>query len=155
VRLFRNPGFVAAVAMCAILLLYFGLIADRAAALFRSEGALAHGFGVALLVFPLIGVWWMLSEWRLGMTVQRMADDLDREGRLPVHDGETLPSGRLTADAAEAVFEKASRAVEAAPDDWRSWFHVAYAYDAVRDRSEARRALRQAADLYRSERRRS
>jgi hypothetical protein len=106
------------------------------------------------MTLPIVGLWWMVHEWRLGTVVQRMADVLDREGRLPIHDGETLPSGRLTDDAAEAVFEVARRGVEDRPEDWAAWFHVAYAYEASRDRPMARKALRHAADLFRSDRRR-
>ncbi len=108
-----------------------------------------------MFILPALGVWWLVHEWKLGATVQRMADVLDREGRLPIHDGETLPSGKLTDDAAAAVFEVAQRGVEEAPDDWAAWFHVAYAYEANRDRPMARKALRHAADLFRAERRSS
>lgn len=136
-----------------ILMLYFALVADRALLLVASDSPAAKGMGAALFVFPTIGVWWLAHEWRLGSTVQRMSTILDQEGRLPVHDGETLPNGRLTPAAAEAVFEMAHRAVDAAPDDWRSWFHVAYACEALRDRPMARKALRSAADLFRAEQR--
>jgi hypothetical protein len=151
-KLIRTPAFLAAAAMSMILLLYFGLVANRAFLLLATEDPLATGLGIALLVFPAIGVWWMVHEWRLGTAVQRMANVLEQEGRLPLHDGETLPSGRLTEDAAEAVFEVARRAVEDQPDDWRAWFHVAYAYEAVRERSQARQSLRHAADLFRRDR---
>jgi hypothetical protein len=153
VKAFRNPAFAAAVTMSMVLLLYFGLVADRGVVLLSTDGAAAKAIGTALFVFPAIGLWWMAHEWRLGTTVQRMASILEDEGRLPVHDGETLPSGRLTPEAAEAIFEVARRSVEDRPNDWRAWFHVAYAYEAERDRREARRSLRYAADLFRAERR--
>ena len=38
---------------------------------------------------------------------------------------------------------------EAAPEDWRAWFALGFAYDAARDRSKAREALRQADRLRR------
>jgi hypothetical protein len=148
-KLLRTPAFLAAGAISMIVLMYFGLVADRAFILLGTDDMAAKGLGAALLVFPVIGVWWMLHEWRLGTTVQRMANVLEDEGRLPIHDGATLPSGRLTVDAAEAVFEVAQRGVDDRPDDWRAWFHVAYAYEAVHERSHARQALRQAADLFR------
>ncbi len=154
-RLLRTPAFLAAVAISMILLLYFGLVADRSFILLATDDPAAKGLGVALVLFPAIGVWWMVHEWRLGTTVQRMANVLEDEERLPIHDGETLPSGRLTEEAAEAVFEVARRGVEDRPDDWRAWFHVAYAYEAVREHPQARQALRHAADLFRTERRRT
>lgn len=152
-RLIRQPAVLAAASMSAVLLMYFVLVADRAFILLGTPGMAARGLGVGLLILPTVGLWWMVHEWRLGTTVQRMADVLEREGRLPIHDGATLPSGRLTDDAAEAVFEVARRGVEERPGDWAAWFHVAYAYEASRDRQMARKALRHAADLFRAERR--
>jgi hypothetical protein len=153
VRLIRQPAMLAAAAMSMVLAMYLLLVANRAFALLATPAVAARGFGAGLLVLPVIGLWWMAHEWRLGTTVQRMADVLDRDGRLPIHDGETMPSGRLTDDAAEAVFEVARRGVEDRPEDWAAWFHVAYAYEASRDRQMARKALRHAAGLFRAERR--
>ena len=149
-RLIRQPAVLAAASMSAVLLMYFVLVANRAFILLGTPGMAARGLGVGLLILPTVGLWWMVHEWRLGTTVQRMADVLEREGRLPIHDGATLPSGRLTDDAAEAVFEVARRGVEERPEDWAAWFHVAYAYEASRDRQMARKALRHAADLFRA-----
>jgi hypothetical protein len=106
-----------------------------------------------MLVLPAIGVWWLAHEWRTGTAVQRMADELERQGRLPIHDGETDARGRLTTPAQEAVFEVARRNVDDHPDDWAAWFHVAYAYEASGDRAMARKSLRHAGDLYRQARR--
>ncbi len=74
---------------------------------------------------------------------------LERQDRLPIHDGETDARGKLTPAAQESVFEVARRNVDAYPDDWAAWFHVAYAYEASGDRSMARKSLRHASDLYR------
>jgi len=151
-KLIRTPAFLVTSSITMILLLYFGLVANRAFVLLATEDLFAKILGVVMLVFPVIGVWWMVREWRIGTTVQRMVDALEGEGRLPLHDGEMLPSGRLTEDAADAVFEVARRGVEDRPNDWRAWFHVAYAYEAVRERPQARKALRHAADLFRRDR---
>lgn len=149
----RNPALAVALAITVVLAMYMALVADRALLLLRTDDGVARVLGAALLTLPLLGVWWLLHEWRLGTTVQRMAGVLEEQGRLPIHDGETLPSGRLTDEAAEAVFEVARRGVEDRPDDWAAWFHVAYAYEASRDRSMARKSLRYAAELFRAERR--
>ena len=150
---FRNPAFLAAVAITAVLSLYFALVADLAFAAIGEDDLLVRGIGAAMLVLPCVGAWWLFHEWRLGFTTQRMASQLDREGRLPIHDGETDAAGRLTEDVAQAVFEVARRQVDASPDDWSTWFHVAHAYDANRDRKMSRSSMRHAADLYRAERR--
>lgn len=152
--IFRNPGFLAAVALTAILSLYFVFVADFAFAFVRSDDLIARALGSALLVLPLVGAWWLFHEWRLGITTQRMASQLDREGRLPIHDGETDAQGRLTEGASQAIFEIARRTVEERPDDWATWFHVSHAYQANDDRKMSRSSMRHAADLYRAERRR-
>lgn len=151
---FRNPGFLAAVAMTAVLSLYFVFVADFAFAFIRADDLLARGLGAALLILPFVGAWWLFHEWRLGITTQRMASQLDREGRLPIHDGELDAEGRLTEDASQAIFEVARRQVDANPDDWSTWFHVAHAYHANSDRKMSRSSMRHAADLFRAQRRR-
>lgn len=147
--LLRKRGFLAAAATSSMVALYFALVAGRAVVFIGTSDPVAKVLGVALLMFPLLGAWWLLHEWRLGTAVQRMADELEGEGRLPIHDGEQDARGRLTSDAQEAVFEVARRGVELRPEDWAAWFHVAYAYEAAGDRSMARRSLRHAAGLYR------
>lgn len=146
----KNPAVVTALSTLAILLLYFALIANQVTVLLAGDGA-SRAIGVLLLVLPMLGMGFVVRGWRLGNATQRMAAALRGEGRLPVHDGDTGPDGRLTEDAADAVFEVARRGVEDRPDDWRAWFHVAYAYAAVRDGRMARKALTHAARLFRRE----
>jgi len=142
-----------AAALTTLVALYMGLVADRAFQLLTTDDGAARWLGGALMIFPVIGIWWVIHEWSLGTAVQKMTNILEDHGRLPIHDGETLPSGRLTEEAAEAVFEVASRNVDENPEDWRAWFHVAHAYEANRDRRMARKTLRHAADLFKRERR--
>ena len=146
----RRKGFLAAVATCAILVLYFALVADRAIIFVRTGDPLAIGLGVGLLILPVIGLWWLVKEWRLGSVVQRMADTLESQDRLPVVEPTARPSGKLEADEALKVFEDARREVDERPDDWAAWFNVAFAYEAAGDRRMARRSLRHASDLYRA-----
>lgn len=149
-RLMRRRGFLGAVAMSAILALYFALVASRAVSFMRSGDAIAVAIGVALLVLPAIGMWWLIHEWRLGTAVQRMADELEADNRLPVFAGETDAFGRLSEEAQETAFAAAKRYIDEFPDDWVAWFHLAQAYEASGDRAMARRSLRYAADLYRA-----
>ena len=151
--LLRRPAFLAAAASSAIVGLYFALVAGRAVVFITNDDPIARALGVALLVLPAVGVWWLAHEWRTGTTVQRMADVLEGEGRLPLHDGEMDERGRLTEQSQAAVFEVARRGVDDRPEDWSAWFHVAYAYEASGDRSMARKSLRHAGELYRREQR--
>ena len=149
----RNRAFLGAVAICAILAMYFTMVVGRAIVFVETGDPIAIALGVALFVLPAVGVWWMVHEWRMGATVQRMANRLEAMGRLPMDDGERDDFGRLTEGARQAIYETARRGVEAAPEDWIAWFHVAYAYDAARDRAMARKSLRYAASLFRAEQR--
>ena len=148
-KLLRNPAFLAAIATTILLALYIGLVAQRALILLGSDALAGRLMGAALLVLPLIGAWYLLKEWRLGTTVQRMSTRLEEQGRLPVFEGAVSASGRLSDAAAEEAVSFASREVELAPGDWAAWFQVAWAYDAAGDRRQARKCLRYAADLFR------
>jgi tetratricopeptide (TPR) repeat protein len=152
VRAFRNPAFLAATATTVLLAIYLGLVLQRALFLVASDALIGKAIGLALLVLPIIGVWYIVQEWRLGTAVQRMSSRLEDEGRLPVFSGEVSPSGKLSDAAAEEAVEIASREVELAPKDWAAWFHIAWAYDAAGDRRQARKCLRYAAELYRNAR---
>ena len=147
-RQVRSIG--AAAALTALLLLYVVAVGRTGVALVGTGEPVAIGMGVAVLVLPALAVGLLAREWRLAVQVQRMADELDAAGQLPVDDLPRLPSGRVDRAAADAAFEDARAAVEAAPEDWRAWFRLGFAYDAARDRSRARTALRTAARLRRT-----
>ena len=107
------------------------------------------GLGVAVLVFPLLVLVLIAVELRLATRVQRMADELADAGELPVDDLPRSPGGRIDRAAADAAFGPYRAAVEATPQDWKAWYHLAFAYDAAGDRKRARAALRKASSLYR------
>lgn len=140
----------AAVALTALLLLYAGAVGRTGVALVRAGEPIAIGMGLAVVVLPVLAVWLLAREWWLAVQVQRLADELAAAGELPVDDLPRLPSGRVDRSAADAAFEDARVAVEAAPEDWRVWFRLGFAYDASRDRRRARAALRTAVRLRRA-----
>jgi len=149
VKIFRNPAFLAAIATTVLLAFYLALVAQRALGLLGSTELVAKLMGLALLVLPAIGIWYIAVEWRLGTAVQRMSSRLEQEGRLPVFEGEASASGRLPEAAAAQAVDFATREVELAPQDWAAWFQIAWAYDAAGDRRQARKCLRYAAELFR------
>jgi len=148
----RRPwrGIVGVVLVTALLALYVWAVAGRAVALVRTGEPAAVAIGAAVLVLPLLVVGLVGREIRLALTVQRMADELAGAGRLPVDDLPRSPGGRIDRAAARAAFEPARELAEAEPDDWRSWYHLAFAYDAAGDRRRARESLRKASRLHRS-----
>lgn len=143
-------SMIGAVALTALLLLYLVAVGRSGVALVATGEPVAVGLGLSVLVLPLLAAWLLIREWWLAVQVQRMADELAVSGRLPVDDLPRTPGGRIVRSAADDAFPAAQQRVADAPEDWVAWFHLAYAYDAARDRGRARAALRTAARLRRS-----
>lgn len=142
-----------AVGLTVLLGLYVWLVALRAVVLLGTGSPVGVALGVAFLVLPLLVVALLVKEWMLAIDVQRMADVLADEGGLQVDDLPRSPGGRIDRDVARAQFDAVREQAEAASHDWRSWYRLAFAYDAAGDRSAARGALRTASRLHRAGRR--
>ncbi len=145
----RRTGLVAAVALTGLLAVYVWGVALRAVQLVGTGAPAAVLMGVALLVLPLLVLGFVVREWLLALDVQRMADTLAAAGDLPVDDLPRSPGGRVDRGAARAQFDAHRDRVETDPQDWRSWYHLAFAYDAAGDRPRARASLRTASRLHR------
>ena len=146
----RWTSVAAAVALTGLLGLYVWLVASRATALIRTGEQVGIGLGIAFWVLPPLVIWLVAREWRLAIDVQRMADELADADELPVDDLPRSPGGRIDRAAAREAFGPARELAEAEPDDWRSWYHLAFAYDAAGDRRRARESLRTASRLHRA-----
>ena len=134
--------------MCVALVVYFFLLGRIAMAFMTSGELAAIGLGVALLVFPLIGIWVMVSTLRAGLAHQRLARIARDEGmELDVSALPRMASGRIQRDAADALFESVREELENDPDNWRRWYRVARAYDYAGDRSRAREAMKKAVEM--------
>lgn len=132
-----------------LLLVYLVLMASRGWALIATGEPVAVGMGVAVLVLPILGVWFIGKEWWLAVWVQRMSDELAAAGELMVDDLPRSPGGRVDRAAATEAFTPVKDAVEADPGAWAGWFQLGFAYDAAGDRKRARAALRRAVALRR------
>ena len=94
----------------------------------------------------MIGIWVVVAEVRFGQAAQRLTDQL---GPSPdALDIPRRPSGRIDRAAADTIFTEQRALVEADPDDWRGWYHLAEAYDVAGDRRRAREALRTAIERH-------
>lgn len=139
--------------MCVALVVYFYMLGRIAMAFISSGSPAAVGLGLALLIFPLIGVWVMVSTLRAGLAHQRLARIVREEGmELDVSSLPRMPSGRIQRDAADALFETVRDELESDRDNWQRWYRLARAYDYAGDRSRAREAMRTAVEMQERER---
>lgn len=134
--------------LCVALIVYFVLLGRVALALIGDGRVAPVLLGVALLAFPVIGLWAMIATLRAGFAHQRLA-------RLAVEQGmeldvSALPrraSGRIERVAADELFATVRAELDADPDNWVRWYRVARAYDYAGDRSRAREAMKRAVEL--------
>lgn len=129
------------------LVCYFVLVGSRGVLLLQEGTWITVPFGVAVLVLPFIGAWFLWQTTRFAQHANRLSRELDAEGGLPVDELVRTPSGRIDRDSADAVFAKRQAETEASPDDWRSWFRLAIAYFDARDTPRARKAMQRAIAL--------
>lgn len=134
--------------LIAVLVVYLAIAGSQGLRLIQTGELVAIGFGLAILILPLIGLWVVWRELKFGMTVERMAKVLEAEGNLPVDDLPRTEGGRIDRDAADAQFATVQSQAQADPTDWRAWFRVAASYDAAGDRRRARGAMYHAIDLF-------
>ncbi|MFG3657789.1 hypothetical protein [Streptomyces sp. NPDC047706] len=132
----------------AVLVFYFVLVGSRGVLLIKTGTLLAVTFGVAVLILPVIGLWFLWKNTQFVRRANRLAAELDAEGGLPVDELKRLPSGRIDRDSADEVFTRRKAETEAAPDDWRTWFRLAVAYQDARDTPRARKAMQRAIALH-------
>lgn len=146
----RRMSLAGAVVLTVLLGLYVWLVAVRATALVTSGEPVGVALGIAFWVLPLLVLWLVAKEFRLAVDVQRMADELAEADELPVDDLPRSPGGRIDRAVAREQFEQYRTRTEQSPEDWRSWYLLAFAYDAAGDRSRARASLRTASRLHRA-----
>ncbi|MHA7191619.1 hypothetical protein ACX80N_15150 [Arthrobacter sp. MDT2-16] len=135
----------------ALLVFWLAVAFQRSFLLLGDPEPVAKAIGAAYLLLPCIGAWALIRELLFGAQTQRMARRLEAEGGLPVDDLPRAPSGRIVRSAADAAFPAYQAEAEADPENWRTWFRLSCAYDAAGDRKRARRAMRDAAKLYRQD----
>ncbi len=132
----------------AVLVVYFVLVGSRGVLLIQNRTPVTVAFGAAVLVLPVIGVWFLWKNTQFVRKANRLAAELDAEGGLPVDELRRTPSGRIDRDSADEVFARRKAETEAAPDDWRTWFWLAIAYHYARDTPRARKAMQRAIALH-------
>lgn len=132
----------------AVLVVYFVLAGSRGLMLIRHGTWLTVTFGLAVLILPVIGVWFLWQNTRFVTRANRLAAELEAEGGLPVDELERDAYGRIKRDSADEVFARRRAETEDAPGDWRNWFRLAVAYRDARDTPRARQAMQRAISLH-------
>jgi tetratricopeptide (TPR) repeat protein len=131
-----------------VLVFYFVLVGSRGLLLIEHGTLLTVTFGVAVLILPVIGLWFLWANTQFVRKANRLAELLEAEGGLPVDELRRDQYGRIDRDSADEVFAKRKAETEDAPDDWRSWFRLAVAYHDARDTPRARKAMQRAIALH-------
>jgi cytochrome c-type biogenesis protein CcmH/NrfG len=131
-----------------VLVFYFVLVGSRGVMLIQTGTLLTVTFGVAVLILPGIGVWFLWKNTQFVRDANRLAAELDAEGGLPADELRRTPSGRVDRDSADEVFARRKAETESAPNDWRNWFRLAVAYHDARDTPRARKAMQRAIALH-------
>ncbi|AJP04127.1 MULTISPECIES: hypothetical protein [Streptomyces] len=132
----------------AVLVFYFALVGSRGVLLIETGTPVTVAFGAAVLVLPVIGLWFLWKNTQFVRKANQLAAELDAEGGLPADELRRTPSGRIDRDSADEVFARRKAETEAAPGDWRSWFRLAVAYHDARDTPRARKAMQRAIALH-------
>ncbi|MFW6720144.1 tetratricopeptide repeat protein [Streptomyces sp. MAR4 CNY-716] len=138
------------VVLSAVLVVYFFLAGTRGWYLLREGTPVTVAFGIAVLVLPAIGIWFLWHTTAFARAANALARELDAEGGLPVDELKRTPSGRIDRDSADEVFRRRKEETESAPEDWRCWFRLAVAYHDARDTPRARKAMQRAITLRRT-----
>ncbi|MER5888816.1 hypothetical protein ABT160_33745 [Streptomyces sp. NPDC001941] len=134
----------------AVLVFYFVLVGSRGVLLIKHGTPLTVTFGLAVLVLPLIGIWFLWKNTRFVTDANRLAALLEAEGGLPVDELRRNEAGRVDRDSADEVFARRKAETEDAPGDWRCWFRLAVAYQDARDTPRARKAMQRAIALHKA-----
>ncbi|MFF2082241.1 hypothetical protein ACFVVM_00600 [Nocardia sp. NPDC058176] len=140
---------VAFVAFLVLALVFYFVRLGSVAIAFIADGEFAGiAMGVGMLLLPVVGVWIVWATLRAAFDHQRLARRIHDEG-LEVDTSELprRPSGRIERDAADALFAEIKTEWEADPDNWRSSYRLARAYDYAGDRTRARETMRRAVAL--------
>lgn len=114
----------------------------------RSDHLALQGLGIGIILLTAVGAWALWAILRNGIELQRISAAAAAEGiELDISDLAHRPSGRLEHAAADGLFDQVSVEYQAAPDDWRTNYRLARAYDHAGDRIRAREVMRAAISL--------
>lgn len=134
--------------MVLILGFYFYLLGTRGISLIQTGGVVNIGLGIGVVLLPIIGVWIVGATLKAGFEHQHLAQRIrDEDLELDVSELPRMPSGRISRDAADDMFQQMKGEWEKDPDNWRTSYRLARAYDYAGDRGRARETMKRAVAL--------
>ncbi|MEN9604143.1 MAG: hypothetical protein RL545_832 [Actinomycetota bacterium] len=142
----KSPKLGAAISI-SLLAVYLLLLSKWALGMMAIGTWLGIVLGSLVFAFPLLGAYAIYRELRFGLKVEAMGRELENANEWPVFQLELRPSGRPTKESADENFKTIAKQAEANPNDWKSAFALALAYDACGDRPRARKAMAEAMAL--------
>ncbi|WP_280219825.1 hypothetical protein [Nocardia neocaledoniensis] len=145
---------LALVAFLVLALAYYFIRLGSLAIAYIADGEFAGvALGIGMLLLPIVGIWIVWATLQAAFAHQRLARRIDEEG-LEVDTSQLprRPSGRIERAAADELFARIKTEWEADPDNWRSSYRLARAYDYAGDRTRARETMRRAVALEKLER---
>lgn len=133
-----------ALTLSIIVAVYVAFAARSGIALLQVKDAGVRTLGVAVLVVTLIGAYLILREVLFGFQIARLGREFPDEQRL-IDGVDELGAKRFL----ESAIERARREEEQGMSAWETWYVVGLGYDALKNRTAARQAMRHAIDIYR------
>ncbi|MFB7875281.1 MULTISPECIES: hypothetical protein [unclassified Nocardia] len=150
-QVYRIVTLVALLVLAVIF--YFVRLGGLAVAFIADGKPAGIALGVAMLLLPIVGAWILWATLQAAFAHQRLAKRIHEEGReVDTSQLPRRPSGRIERPAADALFAEIKAEWEADPDNWRSSYRLARAYDYAGDRTRARETMRRAVALEKLER---
>jgi cytochrome c-type biogenesis protein CcmH/NrfG len=144
-----NGAKIGVYVLVALMAIYVVAIAGLVWGLVTSGDMAGIIMGIALTVFPIVGVLFVVRDLQFVAQSNRLVERMAEAGELPEDNLPRQNSGRPERAAADADFEVWKAQTEAAPEQWRNWVLLGLAYRASGDTARARKALRQAISLER------
>lgn len=113
-----------------------------------SDHLALRGLGVGIILLTAVGAWATWAIVHNGFELQKISAAAAAEGiEVDLEGLDRRPSGRLEHRSADELFDRISAEYQAAPDDWRTNYRLARAYDHAGDRQRAREVMRTAISL--------
>lgn len=120
----------------------------------QAGGGIGWGLAAATVILLVLTLWVTWREVLFGLAAARLTarmrqhePDDEQPGVMQARPADTPVAEAADAaapDQARARFDQLRTRIDAGDDDWRTWYRLAVAYDALRDRRHAREAMRTA-----------